>query len=64
MLPPPGTPGGVVTPFLIPDGDDDLDFPGGAMVKNPPSRAGDMGSLAGLIRFHMPGATEPLYSSY
>ena len=34
------------------------------MVKNPPSRAGDMGSLAGLIRFHMPGATEPLYSSY
>ena len=24
------------------------DFPGGPMVKNPPSNAGDMGSISGL----------------
>ena len=34
------------------------------MVKNLPPRAGDIGSIAGLIRFHMLGAAEPLYSSY
>ena len=30
------------------------DFPGGAVVKNLPSNAGDMGSSPGLGRSHMP----------
>ena len=30
------------------------DFPGGAVVKNPPANAGDMGSSPGPGRFHMP----------
>ena len=30
------------------------DFPGGAVVKNPPANAGDMGSIPGLGRSHMP----------
>ena len=29
-------------------------FPGGAVVKNPPADAGDMGSIPGLGRSHMP----------
>ena len=29
-------------------------FPGGAVVKNPPANAGDMGSSPGLGRSHMP----------
>ena len=29
-------------------------FPGGAVVKNPPANAGDMGSSHGPGRFHMP----------
>ena len=29
-------------------------FPGGAVVKNPPANAGDMGLLPGLGRSHMP----------
>ena len=29
------------------------DFPGGAVVKNPPANAGDMGSLPGPGRSHM-----------
>ena len=29
------------------------DFPGGAVVKNPPASAGDMGSIPGLGRSHM-----------
>ena len=29
-------------------------FPGGAVVKNPPTNAGDMGSRPGLERSHMP----------
>ena len=29
------------------------DFPGGPVVKNPPTKAGDMGSIPGLGRFHM-----------
>ena len=29
------------------------DFPGGAVVKNPPANAGDMGSSPGLGRYHM-----------
>ena len=30
------------------------DFPGGAVVKNPPANAGDMGLSAGPGRSHMP----------
>ena len=30
------------------------DFPGGAVVKNPPANAGDTGSSPGPGRFHMP----------
>ena len=32
------------------------DFPGGAVDRNPPANAGDMGSIPGLGRFHMPGS--------
>ena len=32
----------------------DRGFPGGAVVKNPPANAGDMGSSPGLGRSHMP----------
>ena len=31
-----------------------LDFPGGAVVKNLPANAGDMGLSPGLGRAHMP----------
>ena len=31
-----------------------LDFPGGAVVKNPPANAGHMGSSPGPGRSHMP----------
>ena len=31
-----------------------VDFPGGPVVKNLPANAGDMGSIPGLGRFHMP----------
>ena len=31
-----------------------LGFPGGAVVKNPPANAGDVGSIPGLGRSHMP----------
>ena len=30
------------------------DFPGGPMVENLPAKTGDMGSIPGLGRFHMP----------
>ena len=30
------------------------DFPGGTVVKNLPANAGDMGSIPGLGRSHMP----------
>ena len=30
------------------------DFPGGAVVKNPPANAGDTGSIPGRGRSHMP----------
>ena len=30
-----------------------LGFPGGAVVKNPPTSAGDTGSIPGLGWFHM-----------
>ena len=32
----------------------DLVFPGGLMVKNPPANAGDMGSIPGPERSHVP----------
>ena len=31
-----------------------LDFPGGAVVKNPPANAGDTGSSPGPGGYHMP----------
>ena len=31
-----------------------LDFPGGAVVENPPANAGDTGSSPGLGRAHVP----------
>ena len=31
-----------------------LDFPGGTVVENPPANAGDMGSIPGPGRSHMP----------
>ena len=31
-----------------------MDFPGGAVVKNPPAKAGDKGSSPGPGRSHMP----------
>ena len=31
-----------------------MDFPSGAVVKNSPANAGDMGSSPGLGRFHTP----------
>ena len=34
------------------------DFPGGAVVKNPLANAGDMGSIPGLGRSHMPWSNE------
>ena len=34
------------------------DFPGGAVVKNPPANAGDMGSSPGLGRSHMPWSNQ------
>ena len=30
------------------------DFPGGAVIKNPPANAGDTGSIPGPGRSHMP----------
>ena len=30
------------------------DFPGGTVVKNPPANAGDMGTIPGPVRSHMP----------
>ena len=32
---------------------EDQDFPSGAVVKNPPANAGDMGSIPGPGRSHM-----------
>ena len=31
-----------------------MDFPGGAVDKNPPGNAGDTGSILGQVRLHMP----------
>ena len=35
-----------------------LDFPGGAVVKNPPASAGDTGSSPGPGRSHVPQSNE------
>ena len=41
------------------------DFPGGAVVKNPPANAGDTGSSPGPGRSHMlRGATKPVRHNY
>ena len=40
------------------------DFPGGAVVKNPPANAGDMGSSPGPGRPTCRGATEPMCHKY
>ena len=42
-----------VTQEKHPQGDA-LDFLGGPAVKNPPANAGDMGSIPGPGRFHVP----------
>ena len=45
-----------LTPHTCQNGDhqkDKEDFPGGAVVKNPPANAGDMGSSPGPGRSHM-----------
>ena len=34
------------------------DLPGGPMVKNPPTSAGDLGSIPGLGRPHVPGGNQ------
>ena len=35
-----------------------MDFPGGAVFKNPPANAGDTSSIPGLGRSHMPRSNE------
>ena len=40
------------------------DFPGGAVVKNPPANAGDTGLSPGPGGFHMPWATKPVSHNY
>ena len=42
-----------------------LNFPGGSVDKNPPANAGDMGSIPGPGRSHMPwGATKLVRYNY
>ena len=40
------------------------DFPGGAVVGNPPANAGDMGSSPGPEDTTCRGATEPMHHNY
>ena len=40
------------------------DFPGGAVVKNPPASVGDTGSIPGPGRSHTHGATKPVGHNY
>ena len=40
------------------------DFPGGAVVKNPPANAGDMGSIPGPRRSHCRRAAKPVHHNY
>ena len=37
---------------------------GGPMIKNLPCNAGDMGSIPGPGRSHMPGATKPMHHNF
>ena len=46
------------TQFSRASKEQDWGFPGGAVVKNPPANAGDMGSSPGLGRSHMPRSNE------
>ena len=41
-----------------------LDFPGDTVDENPPANAGDMGSIPGLGRSHMPQSTKPMCHSW
>ena len=46
--------------------DNILDFPGGPVVEKPPANAGDVGSIPGLGRSHLPRGkqattTEPVF---
>ena len=41
-------------PMVSPEETQDVGFPGGAVVKNPPANAGDTGASPGLGRSHMP----------
>ena len=41
-----------------------MDFPGGAVVKNPTANAGDMGSSPGPGRSHMPRATKHVHHNF
>ena len=40
------------------------DFPGGAVDENLPANAGDMGSISGLGKFHIPQATKHEHLNY
>ena len=40
------------------------DFSGGALDKNSPANAGDVGSIPGLGRFHMLGSIELMCHNY
>ena len=40
------------------------EFPGGAVDRNPPANAGDMGSIPGLGRLHMLQSTQPVCHYY
>ena len=40
------------------------DFPGGAMDRNLPANAGDMGSIPGPGRFHMLWRIKPMHQNY
>ena len=39
------------------------EFPGGTVIKNPPAKAGDLGSIPGLGRHPGGGNGNPLYYS-
>ena len=39
-------------------------FPGGAVVKNPPAKVGDVGSSPGPGRSHMSWSTKPVLHNF
>ena len=51
---PPGRPTGSLEEQSLNKIDEVGDFPGGPVVKNPPTDAGDTGSIPGLGRSHVP----------